>query len=246
MSSARRIVIVGAGPAGVGAALAARAQDPAAEILLITDELCEPYEKPPLSKAVLTRKAMPHEAPIAGPGGVGGHKVTLKTGTRCSAIDRAGRAAVTDEGERIPYDALVLATGSINRVLPLFPAGHPGIHYLRTQREALGLREQLTRSRSLLVVGAGLIGLEVAASAAELGVKTTVLEVAPRILARVCDPETSALVQAHHAAHGVDIRLGTAISAVQTLPDGRTAIDNAGRRNPHRRSGGGGNRRRPG
>ncbi|HWF94826.1 MAG TPA: FAD-dependent oxidoreductase [Xanthobacteraceae bacterium] len=228
MSSARRIVIVGAGPAGVGAALAARAQDPAAEILLITDELCEPYEKPPLSKAVLTRKAMPHEAPIAGPGGVGGHKVTLKTGTRCSAIDRAGRAAVTDEGERIPYDALVLATGSINRVLPLFPAGHPGIHYLRTQREALGLREQLTRSRSLLVVGAGLIGLEVAASAAELGVKTTVLEVAPRILVRVCDPETSALVQAHHAAHGVDIRLGTTISAVRTLPDGRTAIATQG------------------
>ena len=75
------------------------------------------------------------------------------------------------------------------------------------------------------MVGAGLIGLEVAASAAELGVKTTVIEVAPRILARVCDAETSALVQAHHAAHGVDIRLGTAIAAVRTLPDGRIAIE---------------------
>src|SRR6202043_3048098 len=98
MSSARRIVIVGAGPAGVGAALAARAQDPAAEILLITDELCEPYEKPPLSKAVLTGKAMPHEAPIAGPGGVGGQGIGLKTATRCAAIDRAGRAVVTEKG----------------------------------------------------------------------------------------------------------------------------------------------------
>jgi NADPH-dependent 2,4-dienoyl-CoA reductase/sulfur reductase-like enzyme len=225
MNPARRIVIVGAGPAGVGAALAARAQDPAAEILLITDELCEPYEKPPLSKAVLTRKAMPHEAPIAGPGGVGGHKITLKTGTRCAAIDRDRHAVVvTETSERIPYDVLVLASGSLNRVLPLLPAGQPGIHYLRTEREALGLREELGRSRSLLVVGAGLIGLEVAASAAELGVKTTVLEVAPRILARVCDPETSALVQAHHAAHGVDIRLGTAICAVQSLPEGRVAI----------------------
>jgi 3-phenylpropionate/trans-cinnamate dioxygenase ferredoxin reductase subunit len=228
MSSARRIVIVGAGPAGVGAALAARAQDPAAEILLITDELCEPYEKPPLSKAVLTRKAMPHEAPIAGPDGVGGHRIMLKTGTRCATIDRDRHAVVTETGERIPYDVLVLASGSINRVLPLLPAGQSGIHYLRTEREALGLREQLGRSRSLLVVGAGLIGLEVAASAAELGVKTTVLEVAPRIMARVCDPETSALVQAHHAAHGVDIRLGTAISAVQALPDGRIAIATQG------------------
>ena len=224
MSDARRIVIVGAGPAGVGAALAARAQDLAAEILLIADERCEPYEKPPLSKTVLTGKAMPHEAPIAGPGGVGGHKITLKGDTRCAAIDRGGHAVVTEEGERIPYDILVLASGSINRVLPLLPAGQPSIHYLRTEREALGLREQLGRSRCLLVIGAGLIGLEVAASAAELGVKTTVLEVAPRILARVCDPETSALLQAHHAAHGVDIRLGTAISAVRTSPDGRIAI----------------------
>src|ERR1700731_203112 len=122
MTTARSIVIVGAGPAGVGAALAARQQDPSAEILLVTDELCEPYEKPPLSKAVLTGKVKPQDAPIAGPGGVGGHKIPLKLGARCAAIDRGGRAVVTEAGERIPYDVLVLTTGSINRVLPLFPA----------------------------------------------------------------------------------------------------------------------------
>jgi NADPH-dependent 2,4-dienoyl-CoA reductase/sulfur reductase-like enzyme len=225
MSTARSIVIVGAGPAGVGAALAARQQDPAAEILLLTDELCEPYEKPPLSKAVLTGKAKPHEAPIAGPGGVGGHRITLKLGTRCAAIDRGARAVVTEAAARIPYDALVLATGSINRVLPMFPAGQPRIHYLRHQGEALALRDELGRGRALLVVGAGLIGLEVAASAAELGIKTAVLELAPRILARVCDQETAALIQAHHAAHGVDIRLGTAISGTHLLPDGRIAVE---------------------
>jgi 3-phenylpropionate/trans-cinnamate dioxygenase ferredoxin reductase component len=225
MSSARSIVIVGAGPAGVGAALAARQQDPLADILLVTDERCEPYEKPPLSKAVLTGKAKPHDAPIAGPGGVGGHRITLAPGTRCAAIDRGGRAVVTEAGERIPYDVLVLATGSINRVLPMFPAGQPGIHYLRHEGEARALREELGRGRSLLVVGAGLIGLEVAASAAELGIETTVIEVAPRILARVCDEETSSLVQAHHTAHGVDIRLGVAIAAVRTLPDGRIAVE---------------------
>src|SRR5580704_12576867 len=109
MSTARRIVIVGAGPAGVGAALAARQQDPQAEIALVTDETCEPYEKPPLSKAVLTGKAMPHDAPIAGPGGVGAHKVGLRLGARTRAIDRAARSVLTEAGEPIPYDVLVLA-----------------------------------------------------------------------------------------------------------------------------------------
>ena len=225
MSLARRIVIIGAGPAGVGAALAARQQDAGADILLVSDERSEPYEKPPLSKAVLTGKAKPQDAPIAGPGGVGRHKIALKLGTRCAAIDRPARAVVTEAGERIPYDVLVLATGSINRVLPTFPAGQPGIHYLRTETEALALREQLKASRSLLVVGAGLIGLEVASSAIEIGIKTTVIEIAPRILARVCDEETSALIQARHQAAGVDIRVGTAITGMRALPDGRITID---------------------
>jgi NADPH-dependent 2,4-dienoyl-CoA reductase/sulfur reductase-like enzyme len=225
MSPVRSIVIIGGGPAGVGAALAARQQDPAADILLVTEEACEPYEKPPLSKAVLTGKATPHDAPIAGPGGVGAHRITLKPGTRCAAIDRAGRAVVTESGERIPYDTLVLATGSTNRLLPLLPPGPPGIHYLRSEAEALALHEQLKRSRALLVVGAGLIGLEVAASAAEIGIKTAVIEVAPRILARVCDPETSALVQARHRQHGVDIHLATTIAQVRTLPDGHIAVE---------------------
>src|SRR5437660_418622 len=123
MTTPRRIVIVGGGPAGVGAALAARQQDAAAEIALITDEPCEPYEKPPLSKAVLTGKAMPQDAPIAGPGGVMAHRVALKRGARVRAIDSTARAVVTEAGERIGYDALVLATGSVNRVLPTFPPG---------------------------------------------------------------------------------------------------------------------------
>jgi NADPH-dependent 2,4-dienoyl-CoA reductase/sulfur reductase-like enzyme len=132
---------------------------------------------------------------------------------------------VTQAGERIPYDALVLTTGSINRTLPLFPPAEPRIHYLRSHDESLALREELSRAGALLVVGAGLIGLEVAASAREIGVAVTVIEIAPRILARVCDTQTSALIQAHHAAHGVDIRLGTAISAVRRLPDSRIVVE---------------------
>src|SRR5439155_23454862 len=139
MTAARRIVIVGGGPAGVGAALAARAQDAAAEIVLISDEDCEPYEKPPLSKAVLIGKAKPQDAPVAGPGGVAAHKIAFQRGARVRAIDRTARAVVTEAGERISYDALVLASGSINRVLPMFPPG-PGLYYLRTAEEALALK----------------------------------------------------------------------------------------------------------
>jgi NADPH-dependent 2,4-dienoyl-CoA reductase/sulfur reductase-like enzyme len=224
MSVPRRIVIVGGGPAAVGAAIAARQQDAAAEVVLLTDEGCEPYEKPPLSKAVLTGKIGPHDAPIAGPKGLGGFGVTLTCRARVRTIDRTGRAVVTEAGERIPYDALVLATGSNNRILPMFPP-RPGIYYLRTETEALGLKAHLDRSKSLLVIGGGLIGLEVAGSAAELGINTTVIEIAPRILARVCDEQTSALVHERHRAHGVDIRVATAVSALRELPDGGFAVD---------------------
>ena len=190
MSTGRKIVVVGGGPAGAVAALAAKQQDPAADVLLLNDEHCEPYEKPPLSKAVLTGKVTAHDVPIAGPKGVaGGGVVPGSAPVRPRSI--AARAnVVTDAGERIGYDALVLATGSINRVADV-SGGRKGIYYLRTEAEARALKEHLHQSKSLLVIGGGLIELEVAASAAELGVKTAVIEIAPRILARVYDPETS-------------------------------------------------------
>jgi 3-phenylpropionate/trans-cinnamate dioxygenase ferredoxin reductase component len=225
MNAVRKIVVVGGGPAGVAAALAAKQQDAAAEVVLLSDERQEPYEKPPLSKAVLTGKAMPHDAPIAGPRGVSGSGVRLELGTTVNAIDRGTHAVITDAGERIGYDALVLATGSINRVLPMFPAGQKGIYYLRTEAEARALKARLHQGGSLLVIGGGLIGLEVAASAAELGVKTSVIEIAPRILARVCNGEISALIHERHRARGVDIRVGTTMSALREMPDSRLAVD---------------------
>jgi 3-phenylpropionate/trans-cinnamate dioxygenase ferredoxin reductase subunit len=206
MSAARRIVVVGGGPAGVAAAVAAKQQDAGAEVVLLNDEPHEPYEKPPLSKAVLMGKLMPHDTPIAGPKGVAASGVAYRAGTAVTAIDRDAREVVTAAGERIRYDALVLATGSINRVLPMFPVGRKGIYYLRTEAEARALKAHLHQSRSLLVIGGGLIGLEVAASAAELGVQATVLEIASRILARVLDEETSAFIAERHRARGVDRR----------------------------------------
>src|SRR3989442_707997 len=160
MNAVRKIVVVGGGPAGVAAALAAKQQDAAADVVLLSDESQEPYEKPPLSKAVLTGKAMPHDAPIAGRKGVAASGVRLKLGTPVKAIDRAARAVMTDAGERIGYDALVLATGSINRMLPMFPARQKGVYYLRTEAEARALKAHLHQGGSLLVIRGGPMGLE--------------------------------------------------------------------------------------
>ncbi len=223
-TQSRKIVVIGGGPAGVFAAIEAKRTDPAADVLLLTDEACEPYEKPPLSKAVLTGKALPEHALIAGRGGIAAHNVVLEQAAVCTSIDRPAREVVTASGRRFRYDALVLATGSLVRELPQLPLGMPRVRYLRTEADARALAAGLRRCRKLIVVGGGLIGLEAAASAAELGVETVVLEVAPRILARVCDEQTGAFIADEHRRHGVDIRTGTAMARVQATAEG-IAID---------------------
>jgi len=218
------VLVIGGGPAGTFAAIAAKQQAPAASVTLLTCEHCEPYEKPPLSKAVLLGRVAPADAPIAGPAGIAGHEVALEVLTHCTGLDRRDRAVVLEGGRRLSYDALVLVTGSTPRELPQLPIGMPRVHYLRTEADARALKTALAESRRLLVVGGGLIGLEVAASAATLGVAVIVLEVAPRILARVCDEETSATVHAAHARRGVDIRVGATVGAVTREVDGRIAV----------------------
>lgn len=222
--TSRNIVIIGGGPAGVFAAIEAKRRDARANVTLLSDEACEPYERPPLSKAVLLGKALASDAPIAGPKGLAGHGVTLECDTSCAAIDRAAREVVTRSGKHFAYDAMVLATGSVMRQVPLLPLDAPRIHYLRTEAHARALANELKAGSHLVVIGAGLIGLEVAASAAELGVTVTVIEIAPRILARVCDPDTAAYIHGVHRQHGIDIRLGTAVTQVQRRADGRIAL----------------------
>jgi NADPH-dependent 2,4-dienoyl-CoA reductase/sulfur reductase-like enzyme len=228
LDTTRTILVIGGGPAGTFAAIAAKKQDPAAAVMLLSEEHCEPYEKPPLSKAVLLGKVVPSDALIAGPAGIAAYGVVLEVRARCTAIDRAARVVVCEDGRRLKYDALVIATGSLAREIPLLPLGTPRVHYLRTEADAQALKAALDRSRDLLVVGGGLIGLEVAASAAELGVKTTVLEVLPRILARVCDEETGAIVHEAHRRRGVDIRLGTGLATASAQEDGRIAAVTGG------------------
>jgi 3-phenylpropionate/trans-cinnamate dioxygenase ferredoxin reductase component len=233
LDTARTILVIGGGPAGTFAAIAAKKQDPAATVVLLTEEPCEPYEKPPLSKAVLTGVQMPDDARIAGPHGVTHHAVVLEVHAHCAAIDRAGHAVVLADGRRLAYSALVIATGATARELPHLPRTMPGVHYLRTEADARRLRAELRPGRRMLVVGGGLIGLEVAASAAEVGLVVTVVEMAPRLLARVCDEDTSAIVQRAHVRHGVRIRLDTLISRVAPQPDGTLIAEpNSGDRIP--------------
>jgi NADPH-dependent 2,4-dienoyl-CoA reductase/sulfur reductase-like enzyme len=225
--SGKNILVIGGGPAGVWAAIEAKRRDGAANVTLISEEAGEPYEKPPLSKAVLLGKAKPEDAPIAGKGGLAAHNVVLKANTKCEAIDRAARQVITNAGP-LPYDALVLATGSCMRQLAPLPLGMQRVHYLRTGAQARALHAELANCKNLVVIGAGLIGLEVAASANELGIKTIAIELAPRIFARVCDEETSAFVRAEHARRGVDIRCDTSITQV-AHKDGQIALTtNAG------------------
>ena len=201
--SERRILIIGGGPAGTFAALAAKKRDPGASIVLLTREHCEPYEKPPLSKAVLLGAAEPDAAPIAGPAGVRSHDVALEVRADCAAIDRGNRSVVLTDGRRLRYDALVIATGSVPRELPFLPNGTPSVHYLRSEADARALKSALRASRRLLVVGGGLIGLEVAASAAMLGLAV---------------PGMS----------GVDIRVDRSLSSVHGPADGGIAVATAG------------------
>lgn len=221
-------MVIGGGPAGAFAAISAKKQDPSATVILLSEEPCEPYEKPPLSKAVLLGKVQPGDALIAGPGGLAGHGVALESRACCAAIDRLAREIVLSDGRRVAYDALVIATGSLPREVAPLPPGMAGVHYLRTEADAEALKTALRTGTDLLVVGGGLIGLEVAASAAEMGVRTTVLEVAPRILARVCDEQTAAIVHQAHRAHGVDIRVSTTLLTARPQPDGRIAAETSG------------------
>ncbi len=213
MSPLERIVIVGASLAGLRAAETLRADGYAGSITLVGDEAHAPYDRPPLSKQVLRSEWDTDR--IALPAGHNEALVlTWERGVAATGLDLEGRTVALADGRVLPFDGLVIATGARPRHIP--GTEHLlGVHALRTLDDAIAVRDVLDGGASrVLVVGAGFIGAEVAASCRERGAEVTMVEPLEAPLARVIGPEMGGVVADLHRDHGVDLRLGTGVADV--------------------------------
>lgn len=198
------VVIVGAGQGGFQTAASLRVEGYDGPITIIGDELHLPYQRPPLSKGMLLGKQQERHAILRPPEFYTAHKIELITGQRVSSLELPSRRVQLAGGSRLEYEWLVLATGARNRMLP-----HADALYVRTLDESLDLRQRLLDAPRVVVVGGGFIGLEVAAAARALGKDVTVIEAAPRLMARVVAPVVSEYFRFQHEARGVSVLLNT-------------------------------------
>ena len=210
----QRIVIVGAGQAAMQAVDTLRRRGFTGELTLVGDEPWPPYQRPPLSKKYLAGSVDRERLLIRPAAFFADHAVTTHFGRRVTDIARRARHVRLDDGLVLPYDALLLATGS--RPRPLLAPGRElaGVHYLRTIADADRIRAECAAGGRIVIIGGGYIGLEVAATARERGMEVTVLEMAPRVMSRVTSPEVSAFYEAEHARHGVRIRCNENVRAL--------------------------------
>ena len=220
MNETARIVIVGAGHAGGAAAGLLRQHGHTGPITLIGEEPWVPYQRPPLSKAYLKGEADAEALKLRPDAFYAEQGIGLRLGTRAEAIDPEGKAVRLQGGDAVPYDILILATGSSNRRLSLPGAGPDELLELRSLAHAERLKGVLGPGKRLAIVGGGYIGLEAAASARLLGAQATVIELAPRVLARVACEELAAFFEAYHRRRGVQILTGAQVEDVEHGPDG--------------------------
>ncbi|MCF8480977.1 MAG: FAD-dependent oxidoreductase [Rhodospirillum sp.] len=213
-----RIVIIGAGQAGARTALAARNEGWQGEIVLIGEEAEAPYERPPLSKQVLADGVDPVVATILSEDQCVAQGIELWRSRSVTVVDPRGRQVLIADGESLDYDHLVIATGTRPRRLPTPGWDHlSGIYTLRTAADARALAPRLVAGTSVVMVGGGFIGLEVAASAVKRGCKVTVLEAGPQVMGRMVDADIAEVITDLHRARGVNIRLGTRVEAFEGL-----------------------------
>lgn len=215
------IVVVGGGLAGAKAVEELRSQGWTEDITVVGGEPHLPYERPPLSKGLLLGTDEPESAFVHDPQWYDDHDVDLRLGSPATRIDRDRRTVVVADGS-IPYDHLLVATGATPRRLDVLGHASAPVVHLRTLEDSLALKSRL--SGRLLVVGAGWIGLEVAAAARQAGADVTVVENAALPLLAVLGPQLAPVFADLHRQHGVDLRLRTSIAAVEgasvTLSDG--------------------------
>jgi 3-phenylpropionate/trans-cinnamate dioxygenase ferredoxin reductase component len=215
-------VIVGAGQAGAWAAMAMRQAGFAGRILLVGEEPWRPYERPPLSKAMLIQDPEPPVLFFHDERRYAEQGIELLLETRAATIDAPAHRLTLTDGRRLPYDRLLLATGGRPRALPV-PGGER-VHLLRTLADARVLRERLGAARRVVCIGAGVIGLEIASSARARGCAVTVLEAAPIALGRCVSPEVADYVVGLHRAAGTDLHFNVAIEAVEHGVDGSARV----------------------
>ncbi len=216
------IVVVGASLAGLRAAEELRSQGFGGAVTVVGDEVHAPYDRPPLSKQVLAghwdvdRVALT----VGADGGIDALDLDWRLGTLAKGLDLGARQVVLADGERLGFDGLVIATGATPRRLP-GSEGLAGVHTLRTLDDCLAVRAEVdAAARRLVVVGAGFIGAEVAATCRTRGLDVTILEALPVPLGQALGEEMGAVLADVHRDHGVDVRLGTAVAGLDG-DDGR-------------------------
>ncbi|MGV9612297.1 NAD(P)/FAD-dependent oxidoreductase [Nocardia xishanensis] len=216
MTSDRRFVIVGGGLAAAKLSEALRDNDFDGTITLVGAEEHLPYDRPPLSKEHLFGKKQLADFTVDPAQWYRDHHVDLLLGTTVTGIDREAKTIRLPDDSTLPYDKLALATGSTPRTLPLPGADAPNVYTLRTIEDSDTLIELFGQSSRLAIIGAGWIGLEVAAAARAAGVAVTVVETAEQPLLGALGPEMGAVFADLHRAHGVDLRLGAQVEAITT------------------------------
>jgi 3-phenylpropionate/trans-cinnamate dioxygenase ferredoxin reductase component len=199
------VVIIGAGQAAAQAAISLRQGGFDGAIDMLGDELAPPYQRPPLSKKYLSGELPAERLLIRDADAWAGDAVSVHTGQRASTIDLAARRVTLEGGAALSFTRLIIATGSRPRPLPVPGADLRGVHVLRTLADVDALRADLPPGARLVIIGAGYIGLETAAVASALGATVTVLEAAPRCLARVTHPMMSEFYADVHRQHGVTV-----------------------------------------
>jgi NADPH-dependent 2,4-dienoyl-CoA reductase/sulfur reductase-like enzyme len=205
-----RIVIVGASLAGTRAAQHLRRLGHEGELLLVGAESHLPYDRPPLSKSMLTQDLPAEEVTFQDTAAFGESDIELRLGTPASALNTTTRS-ITLGDEEISFNRLIIATGAAPRWLP-GSKGRRGVHVLRTIDDAMALRAELTPGARVVVIGAGFIGSEAAAAAAARGCGVTVVEAAAAPLTRGLGAEMGMVCGGLHAAHGVSLLLGVGVT----------------------------------
>jgi 3-phenylpropionate/trans-cinnamate dioxygenase ferredoxin reductase component len=207
-------VIVGAGQAGFEAAASLRAEGYQNPITLVGEEPYLPYQRPPLSKGFVLDKQGLDEIELRPQSFYHDHGIDVRVGERVVHVSREERHVRLKSGECIPYDSVVLAVGARNRSLSVDGAELDGVLYLRTLDESREIKSRVQRAESVVVIGGGFIGLELAAVARTLGKSVTVLEAQPRLMPRVVAPVISEFYRELHTGHGVTVLCGAMVSEI--------------------------------